>query len=102
MRPHVRANKNEVWSTTIRWRTNGILPRPGGGSPHATVNLLQSAGHAAPTELGSRLAALYANQRRSLLFIRAAGTWRYGEMIEATDIARGAGAQVIGYMPSKQ
>jgi len=53
-------------------------------------------------ELGSRLAALYANQRRSLLFIRAAGTWRYGEMIEATDIARGAGAQVIGYLPSKQ
>ncbi len=53
-------------------------------------------------ELGSRLAALYANQRRPLLFIRAAGTWRYGEMIEATDIARGAGVQVIGYMPSKQ
>jgi biopolymer transport protein ExbD len=53
-------------------------------------------------ELGSRLAALYANQRRTLLFIRVAGTWRYGEMIEATDIARGAGVQVIGYMPSKQ
>ena len=53
-------------------------------------------------ELKSRLVELYANQRRSLLFIRVAGTWRYGEMIEATDIARGAGAQVIGYMPGKQ
>jgi biopolymer transport protein TolR len=52
-------------------------------------------------ELKSRLVELYANQRRSLLFIRAAGTWRYGEMIEATDIARGAGVQVIGYTPSK-
>jgi biopolymer transport protein TolR len=60
-------------------------------------------GHVVPkAELGSRFAALYANQRRFVLFIRAAGTWRYGEMIEATDIARGAGVQVIGYMPSKR
>ena len=50
-------------------------------------------------ELGQQLAQIYAGRPQKLLFIRATPGWRYGEVIEAVDIARGAGVQVIGYLP---
>jgi len=53
----------------------------------------------AKPELGPRLAQIYAARPQKLLFIRAAPGWRYGEVIEAADIARGAGVEVIGYAP---
>jgi len=45
------------------------------------------------------LAQIYAARPLKLVFIRVGQGWRYGEVIEAADIARGAGVQVIGYMP---
>jgi len=51
-------------------------------------------------DLPRRLTEVYAGRPAKLLFIRVLGTWRYREVIEAADIARGAGVQVIGYVPS--
>ncbi len=51
-------------------------------------------------ELGRRLAQIFAARPQKVLFIRAEPGWRYGEVIEAADIARGAGVQVIGYVPT--
>jgi len=51
-------------------------------------------------EMGRRLARIFAARPQKVLFIRAEPGWRYGEVIEAADIARGAGVQVIGYVPT--
>lgn len=37
-----------------------------------------------------------------LLFIKAAANRKYAEVVEAMDIARGAGVQVIGFTPADQ
>jgi len=50
-------------------------------------------------QLGQRLKEIYGGRPLKVLFIRTAPGWRYGEVIEAADIARGAGVQVIGYVP---
>jgi biopolymer transport protein ExbD len=52
-------------------------------------------------ELERRLGEIYAERPQKLLFLRVLGTWRYGEVIEVADMARGAGVQVIGYVPPK-
>jgi len=52
-------------------------------------------------ELERRLGEIYAERPQKLLFLRVLGTWRYGEVIEVADVARGAGVQVIGYVPPK-
>lgn len=52
-------------------------------------------------ELERRLSELYAGRPQKLLFIRVLGNWRYREVIEAADMARGAGVQVIAYVPPK-
>ena len=56
----------------------------------------------AHADLGARLVQIYQRRPQAMLFIRAAGSWRYGDVIEAVDLARGAGVEVIGYMPGKQ
>jgi biopolymer transport protein ExbD len=53
----------------------------------------------AKEELGQHLAQIYAGRPQKVLFIRTGRGWRYGDVIEAVDIARGAGVQVIGYVP---
>jgi len=50
-------------------------------------------------ELKRRLTDIYTTRPHKLLFIRTTPGWRYGEVIEVVDIARGAGVQVIGYVP---
>jgi biopolymer transport protein TolR len=50
-------------------------------------------------QLTSRLHELTEGGRRQLLFVRSAPRRRYGEVIEAVDLAKGAGWQVIAYMP---
>ena len=52
-------------------------------------------------ELERRLGEIYAERPQKLLFLRVLGTWRYGEVMEVADVARGAGVQVIGYVPPK-
>ena len=49
--------------------------------------------------LTARLRGIYDNRPAKIMFIRTAANRRYREVIEAMDIARGAGVQVIGYAP---
>jgi biopolymer transport protein TolR len=66
------------------------------GADHSyAINGLRTA----KAQLGPRLNQIYAGRPQKLLFIRTGPGWRYGDVIEAADIARGAGVQVIGYAP---
>ena len=49
--------------------------------------------------LPDRLRALFAGRESKLLFIRTESGWKYREVIEAADIARGVGVAGIAYMP---
>ena len=52
-------------------------------------------------QLGSQLQAIYAPRIAKMLFIKAAPTRLYQDVIEAMDIARGAGVSVIGFIPKE-
>ncbi len=45
---------------------------------------------------------IYDPRPAKLLFIKAAGNRKYGEVMQAMDLAHGAGVQVIGFTPSDQ
>jgi biopolymer transport protein TolR len=60
------------------------------GQPY-TLNQLEQAFH-----------QIYDPRPAKLLFIKAAGNRKYGEVMQAMDIAHGAGVQVIGFTPSEQ
>jgi biopolymer transport protein TolR len=49
--------------------------------------------------LAARLHELTDGGNRKLIFVRAAPRRRYGEVVRAVDIAKGAGWAIIGYMP---
>lgn len=49
--------------------------------------------------LGRRLHELYLERPVKILFVQAAPGRRYQDVIDATDIARGAGVEVIGLVP---
>jgi biopolymer transport protein TolR len=49
--------------------------------------------------LGRRLSELYLERPVKTLFVQAAPGRRFEEVVEAMDIAKGAGVQVIGLMP---
>lgn len=50
-------------------------------------------------QLDAALHQIFDQRVAKLLFIKAAPTRTYGEVIEAMDLARGAGVQVIGFTP---
>ena len=50
-------------------------------------------------QLGTQIHAIFDNRPAKLLFIKAAGNRKYQEVIDAMDIARGSGIQVIGFTP---
>jgi biopolymer transport protein ExbD len=52
--------------------------------------------------LDAKFHELYDNRPAKLLFIKAAPTRRYADVVEAMDIARGAGVQVIGFTPKEE
>lgn len=52
--------------------------------------------------LDQRFHEIYDNRPAKLLFIKPGKTRRYQEVVEAMDIARGAGVQVIGLTPPQQ
>ncbi len=52
-----------------------------------------------PVEQTARLSRLTEGGRRNLLFVKAAPRRKYREVVEAVDLARGAGWQIVGYMP---
>ena len=63
-----------------------------GGYRLNTVPVLRAA-------LDSTLRAAFAVRPDKILFVKAGGRRTYGETIEAMDVARGAGVQVIGLAP---
>jgi biopolymer transport protein ExbD len=53
-----------------------------------------------PLELLSRrLSELYLDRPVKLLFVQSAPGRSYGEVMDAVDLARGAGVQVVGFAP---
>lgn len=54
----------------------------------------------APSQLDAKFHEIYDQRPAKLLFIKAAGTRKYQDVIEAMDIAHGAGVQVIGFTPA--
>src|SRR6267143_920654 len=52
------------------------------------------------TQLDAKLHEIYDPRPVKLLFIKAAPNRRYGEVVQAMDIAHGAGVQVIGFTPA--
>ena len=54
------------------------------------------------SQLDATFHEIYDQRPAKLLFIKAAPTRKYGEVIQAMDIAHGAGVQVIGFTPSEQ
>ena len=49
--------------------------------------------------LNARLRKLTAGGQRQLILVRAERGRRYGEVVRAVDLAKGAGWKVVGYMP---
>ena len=52
--------------------------------------------------LDARFHELYDQRPAKLLFIKAAPNRKYGDVVRAMDVARGAGVQVIGFTPAEQ
>jgi len=79
--------------------------RPAPQSPHVVLELRSDGSYAINgagvgiADLEARLRELTDGGRRQLIFVRAAPGRRYGDVIQAVDLARGAGWRVIGYMP---
>ena len=53
-------------------------------------------------QLDAKFHELYDQRPAKLLFIKAAPNRKYGDIVRAMDVARGAGVQVIGFTPSEQ
>jgi len=52
--------------------------------------------------LDAKFHEIYDNRPAKLLFVRVGGTRKYQDLIEAMDIARGAGVQVVGLTPPQE
>ena len=52
-----------------------------------------------PRLLDARFHEIYDNRPTKILFVKSAPTRKYQEVVEAIDVARGAGVQVIGFTP---
>lgn len=50
-------------------------------------------------QLDAKFHELYDTRPAKLLFIKTAPNRKYGDVVEAMDIARGAGVQIIGFTP---
>jgi biopolymer transport protein TolR len=54
------------------------------------------------SQLDTQLHEIYDNRPAKLMFVKTARNRMYQEVIEAMDIARGAGVQVIGFTPPEE
>lgn len=79
--------------------------RPGSSTPQLVLELKEDGSYAingtttALEILSERLQELSDGGKRNRIFVRAAPRRKYGEVIRAVDLAKGAGFQIIGYMP---
>ena len=76
-------------------------------SNQIVLELLADGGYAINSEpvpmsgLDVRLHEIYDNRPTKLMFVKTAGNRLYQEVVEAMDIARSAGVQVIGFTPTE-
>src|SRR5437667_4131365 len=76
-------------------------------SAQIVLELLPDGGYAinkqaySKDQLGPTLQQLYENHPAKLMFIKAAPIRKYGEVVDAMDLAHAAGVQVIGFTPAK-
>ena len=74
-------------------------------SNQIVLELLDNGGYAINTKpvskpgLDAELHTIYDQRPAKLMFIKAAPARKYQDVVEAMDIARGAGVQVIGFVP---
>jgi biopolymer transport protein ExbD len=79
--------------------------RAGRATPQVVLELKADGSYAingtviAMQSLPARLAALAEGGKRNLIFVRAAPRRPYRDVIHAVDLAKGAGFQIVGYMP---
>ena len=79
--------------------------KPGSASPQVVLELKEDGSYAingtvtAIETLPVRLAQLTEGGRRNLIFVRTAPRRPYRDVIRAVDLAKGAGFQIVGYMP---
>ena len=79
--------------------------KPGRPSPQVVLDLKEDGSYAingtlTPHEsLAARLRELVAGGHRNLIFIHSAPHRPYRDVIHAVDLAKGAGFEVVGYMP---
>jgi biopolymer transport protein ExbD len=77
----------------------------GGPSNNIVLELTADGGYAInqdpvdKSQLDAEFHAIYDTRPAKLLFVKSAPNRRYQEVIEAMDVARGAGVQVIGFTP---
>jgi biopolymer transport protein ExbD len=75
-------------------------------STQIVLDLTEDGGYAINTnivpkdQLDTQIHAIYDSRPTKLMFIRAAPDRIFQEVIEAIDIARGAGVQVVGFTPT--
>jgi biopolymer transport protein ExbD len=74
-------------------------------SDQIVLELLEDGGYAINTapytksQLNAALHEIYDNRPAKLMFVKTARSRQYQDVIEAIDIARGAGVQVVGFTP---
>jgi len=81
--------------------------RPAAASNQIVLELTADGGYAINTQpvprdqLDTQIHAIFDNRPAKLLFVKSAPARKYQEVIDAMDIARGAGVQVIGFTPAE-
>jgi len=79
--------------------------KPGPTTPQVVLEVKEDGSYAingtitASETLSARLRELVAGGKRNLIFVRAAPRRPYRDVIRAVDLAKGAGFEIIGYMP---
>jgi len=78
---------------------------PPAGTPTLVLELTDNGGYRLNTvpvpaeSLSAVLTSVFAIREPKLLFVRSGGQRRYSEMIDAIDIARGAGVEIVAVAP---
>lgn len=81
--------------------------RPAAASNQIVLELTAEGGYAINTQpvpkdqLDTQIHAIFDNRPAKLMFVKSAPARKYQEVIDAMDIARGAGVQVIGFTPAE-
>lgn len=81
--------------------------RPAAASNQIVLELTADGGYAINTQpvpqdqLDTQIHAIFDNRPAKLMFVKSAPQRKYQEVIDAMDVARGAGVQVIGFTPAE-